>query len=260
VCTGVVNTECEREFEQLVRCLAASNCPIHDANYSALGDRPSSCVANRCAAEWTVAQCCKVKGHEGLYAFGDETLLGSGCDTSVPASAGFVVMLLILASCTTVSYVARKKYGAPSGGYLRVAEDEVDMEHGDDECRYSVLVGVNEQAFNSERGAELHAPGQTPDRKKKGRPSGRRRAAAPVRDIEEDQGELGEDPGEAGEAGRSSGAGAEAEEHKGGCVASQGEGADPKGGDGGGGDEPLIDFDAPAPSLHASRLSNFSDL
>lgn len=260
MCTGVVNTECEREFEELVRCLAASNCPIHDANYSALGDRPSSCVANRCAAEWTVAQCCKVKGHEGLYAFGDETLLGSGCDTSVPASAGFVVMILILASCTTVSYVARKKYGTPSGGYLRVAEDEVDMDHGDDECRYSVLVGVNEQAFNSERGAELHAPGQTPDRKKKGRPSGRRRATAPVRDIEEDQGELMEEAGGAG-ASSSSGAGAGAGEDEGEGAASQGEGGDPEGGgDGGCADEPLIDFDAPAPSLHASRLSNFSDL
>lgn len=73
-----------------------------------------------------VAQCCKVKGHEGLFAFGDETLLGSGCDTSVPASAGLVVMIMILISCSSVSYIAKRKYSSPSSGYVRVPGDECD--------------------------------------------------------------------------------------------------------------------------------------
>mmetsp|Transcript_1160 Transcript_1160/g.2967 ORF Transcript_1160/g.2967 Transcript_1160/m.2967 type:complete len:495 (-) Transcript_1160:22-1506(-) len=154
-CVRVVNTECEGPFEQLVRCLARNNCPLHDANFTALSDRPSLCVANRCAAEWGVAQCCKVKGFEGLFQRGDSSLLKAECANGVPTSAGIVIMVMVLISCSSASLLAKRRFGGAGGGYVRVPaeewEDEADSEG------YSMLMGVNEQQFNSGRGAELIA-------------------------------------------------------------------------------------------------------
>jgi len=154
-CVRVVNTECEGPFDQLVRCLARNNCPLHDANFTALSDRPSFCVANRCAAEWGVAQCCKVNGFEGLFQRGDSSLLRADCANGVPTSAGLVIMIMVLVSCSSASLLARRRFGGGGGGYVRVPAEEWEDEA--DSQGYSMLVGVNEQQFNNGRGAELTA-------------------------------------------------------------------------------------------------------
>ena len=158
-CVRVVNTECEGPFEQLVLCLAKNNCPLHDANFTALSDRPSFCVANRCAAEWGLAQCCKVKGFEGLFQRGDSSLLRDDCHNGVPASAGLVIMIMVLVSCSTASLLAKRRFGGVGVGYIRVPAEEWEGEA--DSEGYSMLMGVNEQHFNNSRGAELTASNST---------------------------------------------------------------------------------------------------